>query len=149
MASLSSVQIYLAVRNQDERSHMEDHLVLDGANVSAFKNAQELWACFQTRPVRFIITDRKFGGDFGGLDLTRRIRKNFGLPYVYILMRGVMGQLKEIQEGLSTGVDDYLIKPHNPFQIRSRVLVEMRWLTYIDSLTTGAGKKTTPAPKPV
>jgi hypothetical protein len=32
-------------------------------------------------------------------------------------------------------MDDYLIKPHNPFQIRSRALVAMRWLTYIDSIT--------------
>jgi DNA-binding response OmpR family regulator len=46
-----------------------------------------------------------------------------------------MGQLKDIREGLSLGVDDYLVFPHNPFQIRSRVLVGMRWLTYIDSVT--------------
>lgn len=149
MASLSSVQIYVAVRNQGERSQIEDHLVLDSVNVSVFKNAQELWDRFQERPARFVITDRKFGSDFTGLDLTRRIRKNFSLPYVYILMRGVLGQMKEIQEGLSTGVDDYLVKPHNPFQIRSRVLVGMRWLTYIDSLTAGAGKSSTAAKKSV
>jgi DNA-binding response OmpR family regulator len=147
MASFSSIQIYIAVRNQDERSQIEDQLVLDGANVSAFKNAQELWDCFQKRPARFVITDRKFGGDFSGLDLTRQIRKNFNLPYVYILMRGVMGQLKEIQEGLSAGVDDYLVKPHNPFQIRARVLVGMRWLTYIDSLTVDAKKASATDPK--
>ncbi|MGH7991696.1 MAG: hypothetical protein ACREDS_16090, partial [Limisphaerales bacterium] len=91
MASFSSVRIYVAVRNQDERSQIEDHLVSDGANVSAFKNAQELWNRFQERPARFVIADHKFGSDFGGLDLTRRIRKNFSLPYVYILMRDVFG----------------------------------------------------------
>ncbi len=32
-------------------------------------------------------------------------------------------------------LDDYLNKPHNPFQIRSRVMVAMRWLTYMDSIT--------------
>jgi hypothetical protein len=32
-------------------------------------------------------------------------------------------------------VDDYLVYPHNSFQIRSRVLVGLRWLTYIDSIT--------------
>ncbi len=137
MASLSSIKIYIAIRNQDERSQIEDHLVLDGAGVCAFKNARELWECFQQRPVRFIITDRRFGSDFDGLTLARNIRKNFSLPYIYVLVRAGMGQMKEIQEGLSAGVDDYLIKPHNPFQIRSRVLVGMRWLTYIDSVTLG------------
>jgi DNA-binding response OmpR family regulator len=50
-------------------------------------------------------------------------------------MRSVMGQLQEIREGLNLGVDDYLVIPYNPFQIRSRVLVGMRWLSYIDSIT--------------
>lgn len=135
MASLSSIHIYLALRNQAERSDIEDHLVLDGGYVSSFKSARELWECFQNRPVRFVITDRRFGDDFTGIDLAREIRKNFSLPYVYVLMRASMGQVKEIQEGLAAGVDDYMVKPHNSFQIRSRVLVGFRWLTYIDSLT--------------
>jgi DNA-binding response OmpR family regulator len=54
---------------------------------------------------------------------------------VYVLIRSAMSQLEDIREGLNLGVDDYLIFPHNPFQIRSRVLVGMRWLTYIDSIT--------------
>ena len=41
-------------------------------------------------------------------------------------MRSAMSQLDEIRTGLEAGVDDYLVKPHNPFQIRSRVLVAMR-----------------------
>lgn len=147
MASLSSIHIYIAIRDQNERSQIEDKLVLDGANVSAFKNAQELWACFPERPVRFIITDRRFGDDFDGLTLARNLRKNFSLPYIYILMRSIMEQTKEIQEGLSAGVDDYLIKSPTPFQIRSRVLVGMRWLTYIDSVTGSAGKVSATAQK--
>jgi DNA-binding response OmpR family regulator len=59
------------------------------------------------------------------------------LPYVYIVMRSVMNRLAEIKEGLAMGVDDYLIKPHNPFQLRSRILVGTRWLNYIDSLYEG------------
>ncbi|HTX21193.1 MAG TPA: response regulator [Candidatus Aquilonibacter sp.] len=149
MASLSSIHIYIAIRNENERSQMEDQLVLDGANVSSFKSAQELWKCFQERPVRFIISDRKFGGEFDGLALTREIRKNFRLPYIYILVRTAMGQVKEIREGLATGVDDYLVKPHNPYQIRSRVLVGMRWLTYIDSLTVNTKKAPAAAQKAV
>lgn len=144
MANFSSTPIYIAIRNQDERSRMEDQLVLDGVNVSTFKNAEDLWNAFQISQARFIITDRKFGTDFDGIELTRQIRKNFGLPYVYILMRGAMGQIKDIQEGLSAGVDDYLIKPHNLFQIRSRVLVGMRWLTHMDSVATNSAGTATP-----
>jgi PleD family two-component response regulator len=141
MASLTTTSIYLAIRKEDDRSHIEDELVLDGADVSTFGSAKDLWEHFQARPARLVITDRKFGDDFDGMELVRKIRKHYQLPYIYVLMRSAMSQLDEIRTGLEAGVDDYLVKPHNPFQIRSRVLVAMRWLTYIDSITwkqTGA-----------
>lgn len=127
----------MAIRKRDDRSHVEDQLVLDHADVSTFSSAQELWERFQVRPARFVITDRRFGSEFDGLELTRQICKHFPMPYVYVLVLSTLAQIKEIQSGLATGVDDYLIKPHNPFQIRTRVFVGMRWLTYIDSITGG------------
>jgi len=72
------------------------------------------------------------------MELVRKIRANFQIPYVYVLMRSFMSQIDDIREGLNLGIDDYLVIPHNPFQIRSRVLVGMRWLTYIDSITGGS-----------
>jgi DNA-binding response OmpR family regulator len=135
MASLKTTDIYLAIRKSDERSHIEDQLVLDGADVSSFASASDLWQHFQNRPVRFVITDRRFGGAFDGMDLVQLLREKNNIPYVYVLMRSRLCQLKEIKEGLAAGVDDYLVYPHNNFQIRSRVLVGMRWLTYIDSIT--------------
>jgi DNA-binding response OmpR family regulator len=135
MASLETINVYIAIRNTDDRSHIEDQLVLDGANVSCFASARDLWEHFQTRPARLVITDRRFDKGFDGMELARNIRKHYQLPYVYVLMRSRLAQLKEIKEGLEAGVDDYLIYPHNPFQIRSRVLVGLRWLTYLDSIT--------------
>lgn len=135
MASLTKTNIYLAIRNANERSDIEDHLVLDGVDVSSFASAQDLWEHFQRRPVRFVITDRRFGADFDGMELVRQIRKHYQLPYIYVVMRSRMCQFKEIKEGLAIGVDDYMVYPHNAFHTRSRVLVGMRWLTYIDSIT--------------
>jgi DNA-binding response OmpR family regulator len=135
MASLATTNIYLAIRKEDDRSHIEDQLVLDGADVSTFRSAAELWERFQARPARLVITDRRFGDEFDGLNLVRKIRKHYQLPYIYVMMRSVGSQLEDIRAGLAAGVDDYLVKPHNPFQIRSRALVAMRWLTYIDSIT--------------
>jgi DNA-binding response OmpR family regulator len=138
VASLTNTRIYISIRKPEDRSGLEDQLVLDGADVSAFPSARELWERFQARPARFIITDQRFGDDFDGLELTRRIRKHHPLPYVYVLMRSLRQQLKEIQEGLAAGVDGYLVKPHHQFQIRSQVLVGLRWLTYIDSVNAGS-----------
>jgi DNA-binding response OmpR family regulator len=146
MATLTATNIYIAIREREQRSHIEDQLVLDGADVSTFASASDLWERFQIRPARFVVTDRRFGDAFDGLELVRQIRKNYQIPYVYILMRSLMSQIKEIREGLDLGVDDYLVFPHNPIQIRSRVLVGMRWITYIDSIIgTSTAKSNTAA----
>ncbi len=131
---MNSVLIYLAIRSWDDRSHMEDSLVLDHYDVSGFGTAAELWPRFQTKPARMIITDRRFDDGYCGLDLARNIRGQFPLPHVYIIMLSTLSSLNEIKDGLAAGVDDYLIKPYNPFQIRSRVLVGLRWLTHLDAV---------------
>ena len=128
------LSLYIAIRKREDRLRMEDLLVLDGFDVSVFANAAALWEAFQRKPARFVITDRRFGDEFDGTDLVRSIRQDYPLPYVYVVVLSVMNRLNEIKEGLGAGVDDYLIKPYNQFQARSRVLVGMRWLTYIDSL---------------
>jgi DNA-binding response OmpR family regulator len=129
-----NVRVYLAIRKAKDRSQMEDTLVLDGFDVSTFPNAAALWERFQTRQARIVITDRRFGGGMTGVELARKIRKEFLLPYCYIVMLSTMNRIKEIEEGMAAGADDYIIKPHNPFQLRSRILVALRWLAYIDSL---------------
>jgi len=136
MTSLAPVRIYIAIRRPEDRSHIEDELVLDGSSVSCFASANELWDHFRRRPCRFVITDRRFGDDgFDGVELLRCIRQHYPIPYVYVLMRSVTPEIKDLKHGLELGVDDYLVLPHNPFEIRARVLVGMRWLTYIDSIT--------------
>jgi DNA-binding response OmpR family regulator len=141
MINADNLHVYLVVGKRETRSHLEDQLVLDGFNVSTFASASEAWEAFPQRPARLIITDRRFEDDFSGLDLARNVRQHHMLPYVYIVVLSIMNRLQEIKEGLAAGADDYLLKPHNPFQLRSRILVGMRWLNYIDSLYEGRSAK--------
>lgn len=132
--AIAGIHVYLALKSGRDRSSIEDLLILDGFNVSAFVSADELWTIFRGRPTRMVISERRFSEGLGGLDLVGNIRRDFLMPYCYIIMLSAMNSLAEIEEGLAAGVDDYLIKPHNPIQLRARVLVGLRWLTYIDSL---------------
>jgi DNA-binding response OmpR family regulator len=131
---LPDVPIYLAIRRPDECSHMQDTLVLDGFHVVAFPTAELLWETFRQRQARIVISDRRFGEGLSGVDLTRAIRRDFLVPYCYVVLRSTMNHLPEIEEGLAAGADDYLLKPHNPIELRSRIMVGLRWLAYIDSL---------------
>ena len=88
-------------------------------------------------PARVVISERRFADGFSGLKLVSHIRQHHLTPYVYTVVLSTMANLKEMREALAVGVDDYLVRPHNPFQLRSRALVGMRWLNYIDAINDG------------
>ena len=134
MINADNLRLFLAVKKREERSRMEDSLVLDGFNIRTFATASELWEAFQQTPARLVISERRFADGFSGIDLVRNIRQRFLTPYVYAVVLSTMSNLKDMKEALAVGVDDYLVRPHNRFQLRSRALVGMRWLNYIDSL---------------
>lgn len=142
MVNADSLKLYLAVKKHEERSKMEDTLVLDGFNIRSFATAKELWAAFQQAPARIVITERRFTDGFTGLQLAQNIRKHHLTPYVYTVVLSALSNIKEIKEALTVGVDDYLVRPYNPLQLRSRALVGIRWLNYVDSLYEGkSGEK--------
>lgn len=128
------IRIYIAAKRPDDRAHLTDSMIVDGFNVTAFSSADELWNCFQSRPARIVVTERRFDYGVTGLELVARIRKQQPWPYVYVVVTSSMNTMEEIEHGLEAGVDDYLLKPFNPVQLRARALVALRWLCYLDSL---------------
>lgn len=128
------IHIYIAAKRPDDRVHLTDSMTVDGFNVTPFASANELWNAFQLRPARIVVTERRFEYGFSGLDLVERIRKQQPWPYVYVVVTSSMSMMEEIERGLEAGVDDYLLKPFNPIQLRARALVALRWLCYLDSL---------------
>jgi DNA-binding response OmpR family regulator len=128
------IQIYIAAKRQDDRSHLVDSMIVDGFNATAFAGADDLWQRFQLRPARIVVTERRFDFGLSGLELVGRIRKLQPWPYVYVVVMSSMNRMEEIEQGLEAGVDDYLLKPFNPIQLRARALVALRWLSYLDSL---------------
>jgi len=54
------IAIYLAAKSARDRSNFADLLVLDGFNASMFPSPSALWDAFRIRPVRFVVTERRF-----------------------------------------------------------------------------------------
>ena len=128
------IRIYIAAKRTEDRTHFSNSLTVDGFNVTVFPAASELWDCFQVHPARIVMTERRFDYGLSGLELVNRIRQQQPWPYVYVAVTSAMNQMEEIEQGLEAGVDDYLLKPFNPIQLRARALVALRWLSYLDSL---------------
>jgi sigma-B regulation protein RsbU (phosphoserine phosphatase) len=72
-----------------------------------------------------------------GLEVCRRTRASEKKQYVYVIILTAKGRREDIIEGLEAGADDYLTKPFDPHELRSRVRSGERIL----ALQTALGDK--------
>jgi DNA-binding response OmpR family regulator len=63
-----------------------------------------------------------------GIEVCRAIRDRPSDKYTYIIFLTARGQKKDIIQALESGADDYLIKPFDPQELRSRLQVGLRVL---------------------
>jgi DNA-binding response OmpR family regulator len=80
---------------------------------------------FQTHQPQLIILDWMLPG-IDGLEVCTRIRKTAGTYDPYILMLTAKGEDFDRVIGLSTGADDYLVKPFSPIELVARVRALLR-----------------------
>jgi diguanylate cyclase (GGDEF)-like protein len=73
-----------------------------------------------------------------GIDVLRRIRKLSPENYIYTIMVTAKNQKKDRQVAMDAGADDYLSKPVDPTELRSRIMVGKRILDLQQSLRFAA-----------
>jgi two-component system chemotaxis response regulator CheY len=62
-----------------------------------------------------------------GPELCRRARDELGDDrYIYIVVITVLGHQEKVLDGMGAGADDYLIKPIDPFAVRTRLVAAER-----------------------
>jgi diguanylate cyclase (GGDEF)-like protein len=88
-------------------------------------NGHEAWAKFRQFEPQVLVTDRRMPG-LDGLQLCRAVRDSEQNSYTYIVMLTSLARQDEILAGIDAGADDYVIKPLDPFALRSRLLVAHR-----------------------
>jgi len=64
--------------------------------------------------------------EMDGADVCRRVRELKKDKYTYMILLTARGQKKDVVAGLDAGADDYLVKPFDPQELRSRILVGQR-----------------------
>ncbi|MBD2298681.1 MULTISPECIES: response regulator transcription factor [Nostocales] len=80
---------------------------------------------FQEQPPDLIILDLMIPG-LDGLEVCARIRQKPGSKDPYILMLTAKGEEIDRVIGLSTGADDYMVKPFSPRELVARVRALLR-----------------------
>ena len=104
----------------DVRRLVEMKLKLDGIETLTATNGQEALDVLAESPVDLVILDLQMPV-MGGIETCRRIREDDELSGIPIVMLTARAQAADIQEGLSTGADDYVVKPFSPRELLGRV----------------------------
>ncbi|MGG1664251.1 ATP-binding protein [Brevibacillus sp. NRS-1366] len=104
---------------------LEAILPPDEYDVTMVTRGKEALAILDTKEWDLVISDIMMP-QMSGYELTRMIRKRFTLTELPILLLTARSQPKDIQSGFLAGANDYVTKPVEAIEIRSR----------IDALTT-------------
>jgi Response regulators consisting of a CheY-like receiver domain and a winged-helix DNA-binding domain len=72
--------------------------------------------------------------EMDGTEICRRVRNLTGSDYTYIILLTARGQKEDVVEGLEAGADDYITKPFDQAELRSRLRAGERILELKSSL---------------
>lgn len=104
------------------REMLEEFLTDEGYTVSVARDGAELRQMVPMIRPDLVICDLKMPGE-DGLSLTRWLR---GESHAAVLLLTGMGSVIDRVVGLEMGADDYLPKPFDPAELRSRIKAILR-----------------------
>lgn len=107
---------------------VEIHLVGDGYKVFKAHSAKEGLAVLDKEDIKLAVIDIMMPG-MDGLTLCRLIRDKSMIPIIILSAKST--DLDKII-GLSSGADDYVIKPFNPLELTARVKSQLRRYTLLN-----------------
>lgn len=109
---------------------MRQALVRLGHEVIEARDGREAWAKLQREPVRVVVSDWEMP-EADGLELCRRIRARRKADYAYFILVTARDASEENQQNaMDAGVDDFLSKPLDVFELRMRLRTAERILRY-------------------
>ena len=99
-------------------------------NVIVFENGTDAWDYLKNNPQSQVaILDWEMPG-YTGPEIAKKIRSQLSEHYIYTIVLTNRSNQENIVEALESGADDYLKKPFDPNELRSRVNAGMRVITY-------------------
>lgn len=104
-----------------------------GHEVVACATGTEAWSRIEGENFRMVVSDWRLPG-LDGLELCRRIRTREGDYVYFILVTGADATEQNETTAIEAGVDDFLGKPVTPRELRNRLRVAERILTYTTQL---------------
>jgi diguanylate cyclase (GGDEF)-like protein len=116
----------LVVEDDTFTNRMLERYLLDlGFEVITATDGLRGWEIFCEREVHFVITDWVMP-EMNGLELIKKIRDRNEKIYCYVILLTAKNDKNEIVEGISSGADDYIVKPFDREELAVRVRAGQR-----------------------
>lgn len=109
---------------------MEVYLLNDGYKVFKATNGLDALNIINEEKIHLVILDIMMPG-IDGLQVCMKIRKEYNIP---IIMVSAKGQEMDKIQGLSTGADDYIVKPFSTMELLARVKAQIRRYVYLNEI---------------
>jgi signal transduction histidine kinase len=106
----------------DQRQHLCAQMQAWGMAVDAFASAEQAWSALQTTHYDLVVCDIVLGGRMSGSRLINRIRRQAApLGVIPILAASAFDNPSRRIELFHIGIDDYVVKPILPMELKARI----------------------------
>ena len=133
------MKVLIAEDDKDSRELLSWLLQKLGYQVTTAANGKEAWDTFRKGRFRIVISDVLMP-EIDGLELCRRIRSHKQSKYTYIIIITALIGKKDYLEGMEAGADDFVTKPFEPDELKARLRVAERIISFQEAAEEAAQK---------
>jgi sigma-B regulation protein RsbU (phosphoserine phosphatase) len=119
------VKILIAEDDPVSRRVLEASLTKWGHEVVVTKDGAEAWGRLSNEPLRLAILDWMMP-EIDGVEVCRRVRARPGAEYVYVILLTAKSHKADLVVAMEAGADDFVAKPFDAAELRTRVLAGER-----------------------
>jgi two-component system, OmpR family, phosphate regulon response regulator PhoB len=118
------ISVLVAEDDADIRDLVAFKLEQAGYDVVAVEDGPSALAAARQTPPDLAVLDVSMPG-MSGLDVCRLLRADPATALIPIIMLTARAQERDVEDGLTAGADDYMIKPFSPRELVSRVSTQL------------------------
>lgn len=97
-----------------------------GYEVTACEDGNAAWEAFTNQEFHLVVSDWLMP-NLNGLELCKKIRTSDKSYYSYFILQTSCGERDSLVTAISSGVDDYLLKPYDVVKLQTKLQIAQRF----------------------